>query len=118
MRSLTILLTLILTAVIAPAADISGKWTFQVETSAGSGSPTFVIEQKGEALTGSYSGALGEAKIRGTVKGDQITIEFDVEGGGQAAKIEYKGTIESDTKMKGTVKLGSFGEGTWTGARQ
>jgi hypothetical protein len=118
MRSLTILLTLVLAAGIALAADISGKWVFQVETSAGTGSPTFVIEQKGEEITGSYSGALGEAKIRGTVKGDQVAIEFEVEGGGQSAKVEYKGTIENDKKMKGTVKLGSFGEGTWTGARQ
>jgi hypothetical protein len=100
------------------AADVSGKWIFTVETSAGSGSPTFVLKQDGESLTGDYSGALGQAKVRGSVKGDQILIEFDVEGQGQSAAIQYKGVVESNTRMKGAVKLGTFGEGTWTAQKQ
>ena len=100
------------------AADVSGAWNFAVETSAGSGSPTFVLKQDGEKLSGSYSGVLGEAKVTGTVKGNEIYITFTVDGSGESAKVEYKGTIESDTKMKGTVKLGTFGEGTWTAAKK
>ncbi len=105
-------------AVAAYCADISGKWVFQVETGAGSGSPNFTFEQQGEALTGTYSGLLGQAKLKGTVKGTQVEFTFDVEGDAGKATVEYKGTVESDTKMKGTVKLGSFGDGTWTGTKQ
>ncbi|MBM3812998.1 MAG: hypothetical protein FJW20_15360 [Acidimicrobiia bacterium] len=115
MRTLVFLL---LTGGLALAADISGKWVFQVETSGGSGSPTFIIKQDGEKLSGSYSGALGEAKIRGSVKGEEVTIEFDAEGGGQSAVITYKGKIESPKKMSGTVKMATFAAGTWTGTKQ
>ena len=58
--------------VVIPAQDkvnVTGTWVFQVETSAGAGSPTMTFKQEGEALTGKYSGQLGEADLKGTVKG-------------------------------------------------
>src|SRR6266436_1508120 len=54
------------------AADISGTWEFTVETSQGSGSPSFEFKQDGEKLTGTYSGMFGKAPISGTVKGDKL----------------------------------------------
>ena len=51
------LLTLIAFAALAFAADISGKWTFDVETDLGSGTPTFVFKQDGEKLTGNLQWA-------------------------------------------------------------
>jgi len=53
------------TAVLAQAAktDVTGKWTFTVETGAGSGTPTMTFKQEGEKLTGHYSGQLGEADL-------------------------------------------------------
>lgn len=108
-----ILFLLAFTAIVACAADVSGKWTFQVETSAGSGTPTFVLKQDGEILTGSYTGALGEAPVKGTVKGDKIEITFEVQG----YAIVYSGTIESATAMKGAVKLADQATGTWTGKK-
>jgi hypothetical protein len=36
-----------------------------VETSAGSGSPTFILVQKGDAFSGSYKGQLGEGTFTG-----------------------------------------------------
>jgi hypothetical protein len=107
------LFLLALAASLASAADVSGKWTFQVETSAGSGTPTFVLKQDGENLSGTYSGALGEAPVKGTVKGDKIEITFEVQG----YAIVYSGTVESPTAMKGAVKLADQATGTWTGKK-
>ena len=64
-------------ALSALAHDVSGKWTFNVETDAGSGSPTFVFKQDGEKLTGTYSGMFGTADLAGTVKGDGIEFSFE-----------------------------------------
>ena len=94
--------------------DISGAWVFQVETSAGSGSPTFNFKQEGEKLTGDYKGAFGEAPLTGTVKGGKIDFEIK----GQQGTLTYTGTIEKDGTMKGTVQLGEVGSGTWTGKRR
>ena len=94
--------------------DISGAWVFQVETSAGSGSPTFTFKQEGEKLTGDYKGAFGEAPLTGTVKGGKVDFEIK----GQQGTLTYTGTIEKDGTMKGTVQLGDVGSGTWTGKRR
>jgi hypothetical protein len=58
---------------------VTGKWTFQVETSAGGGTPTFTFKQDGEKLTGHYSGQLGEADLTGSVKGQDISLAFGVD---------------------------------------
>jgi hypothetical protein len=104
-------------AQIASAADVTGTWLMAVETGAGSGSPTFVLVQKGEALSGSYKGMLGEAQVSGTVKGDEVTIEYKVEGQGQTLAVKYSGKTDGKT-MSGKVSLGQLGEGTFTGTKQ
>ncbi|HEX4949449.1 MAG TPA: hypothetical protein VFZ34_22430 [Blastocatellia bacterium] len=93
--------------------DLTGTWVFQVETSAGSGTPTMVFKQEGEKLTGKYSGQLGEAELKGTVKGNQIQFSFDPGVG----VVTYTGTIENGT-MKGKVQLGDQASGTWTAKRK
>ena len=111
----------ILSALISAAAmatDITGKWTFQVDTDAGSGSPTFVFRQTGEKVSGTYSGLFGTAELAGTVKGDDIEFSFEAGTADQKAKITYKGKIDSAAKMHGTADLGSVGSGTWVGTKQ
>jgi hypothetical protein len=104
-------------AQFASAADVTGTWIMAVETSAGSGTPTFILVQKGEALSGSYKGQLGEAQVAGTVKGDQVTIEYQVAGQGQSLAVKYSGKTDGKT-MSGKVSLGQLGEGTFTGTKQ
>ncbi len=100
-------------AALAFAADISGKWTFEVVLDAGSGSPTFEFTQSGETLTGTYHGQFGEAKVTGTVKGDKVDFTF----GGDAGSVKYSGTILDAKKMKGTVDYGEVGKGTFTATK-
>jgi hypothetical protein len=104
-------------AQLAAAADVTGTWIMAVETSAGSGSPTFVLVQKGDALSGSYKGQLGEAQVTGTVKGDDVTIEYKVDGQAGSLAVKYSGKTDGKT-MSGKVSLGQLGEGTFTGTKQ
>jgi len=102
----------------AAKVDVTGKWLFAVDTSAGSGTPTFTFKQDGEKLTGHYSGQLGEAELTGTVKGQAISFTFTGDAQGNQIDAAYSGTVESKDAMKGTVKLAGLGEGTFTGKRQ
>jgi hypothetical protein len=97
--------------------DVTGTWLFQVETSMGSGTPTFTFKQEGEKLTGHYKGLLGEADLSGTVKGNVITFSFNFDAQGMQGTVTYTGTIDRDT-MKGTAKLADAAEGTFTAKRQ
>ena len=118
---LTCMRTVVVVCLMSMAAlahDVSGKWTFNVETEAGSGSPTFVFKQVGEKLTGTYSGTFGTAELTGTVKGDAIEFSFEATIVDQKGKVVYTGKIEAADKMKGEVEFSGLGKGTWTGTKQ
>ena len=105
-------------AAASDKTDISGAWAFQVESSAGAGSPNFTFKQDGEKLTGQYKGAFGEAPLTGTLKGGKVDFSIKVEAQGQQMTITYTGTVEKDGSMKGTAELGEVGSATWTAKRQ
>lgn len=98
--------------------DVTGKWLFTVETSAGGGTPTITLKQDGDKLTGHYTGQLGESDLTGTVKGRELTFTFSVEVQGTALVCTYAGSIESKDSLKGTVKIAPLGDGTFTAKRQ
>ena len=99
--------------------DVTGKWTFTVQTDAGGGTPTVTLKQEGEKLTGHYSSQnLGEADLTGTVKGQEIKFTFNADAQGTSLTITYTGTIENKDSMKGSVDLGGMAQGTFTAKRQ
>src|SRR5579864_4148306 len=110
-----ILASLILFAASALAADLSGTWSAAVTLDAGSGTATFVLKQSGDQLAGTYSGALGDAKVTGTVKGDTVEWGFDNQ---DAGKVKYTGTIKSPTKIEGSVEYGQLGKGTFVAEKK
>ena len=99
--------------------DVTGTWTFTVQTDAGGGTPTVTLEQDGEKLTGHYSSQnLGEADLTGSVKGQEIKFTFNADAQGTSLTITYTGTIENKDSMKGSVDLGGMAQGTFTAKRQ
>ncbi len=96
------------------ASNVEGHWDMKVESALGSGSPTFDLKQAPEAsITGTYKGRLGEADVKGTVKGNMVYMEFSISGN----VIEYDGTVDGDS-MKGKIKFSDQGEGTFAGTRR
>jgi hypothetical protein len=120
--SLALLALLTLPALPAPVAaqavDVSGEWVFDVSTSQGSGSPTFLFKQDGERLTGTYKGLLGQAELTGTVKEKAIRFSFTGTLQGTELTVTYEGSIEGTDSVKGTVDFGGMGTGTFTGRRK
>ena len=99
--------------------DLTGKWMFEVQTDAGTGTPTVTLKQDSKKLTGHYSSqTLGEADLTGTVKGQNVHFTFMADLGGQAAPVTYDATIQSKDAMKGTIDIAGLATGTFTGKRQ
>jgi opacity protein-like surface antigen len=115
--SAALALVAVLAASTAFAADVTGTWAMTVETQAGAGNPTLTLTQKGETVTGTYKGQLGEAPVNGTIKGDDFSLKIKVNAQGQDLEIEYTGKVDG-ASMSGKVVLGTFGEGTFTGKKQ
>jgi hypothetical protein len=127
MRSTAVrVVTLVVAALVAATAfagqaakvDVSGKWTFNVETGAGSGTPTITLKQDGEKLTGHYSGQLGEADLTGTIKGADFTFKFTVDAQGNNLECTYKGAAEGKDSLKGTLNIAGLADGTFTAKKQ
>ena len=110
-----------LTPVCAEAepVNLTGTWAVQYMGSQGPIKMTFVFKQTGEKLTGDYSGPFGPYKVRGIVKGKQVVFGWEQEGnGGTTFTVAFKGTIESATRMTGTVGSPFCKDCTWTAARK
>lgn len=116
-RAFAVLLCAMLWIGSAYAADISGTWKLTVNTSAGTGTPTLVVAQAGETLTGTYTGRFGESPITGTFKDGAINFSFDASGPMGSAHVNYTGTVAGDT-MSGNMQMGDMAGGTFTGKRQ
>jgi hypothetical protein len=102
-----------------PAVDISGTWSFSVDLDTGGhGDPTFVFKQDKETLTGSYDGPLGQYKVTGSVKENKAVFGFEFTNDGETHKVTYTGTVESATKMSGTIEIADGPKGKWTAARK
>ena len=116
--ALASIIILLLLAWSGAAADLTGTWLGDVQTDAGSGTPTFVLKQDGDKLSGTYSGQLGEAKLTGTVKGTAVQFGFSLSQGGDSIEIKYEGEVQADGTMKGKVAFGTMASGTWTAKKK
>jgi hypothetical protein len=100
----TLLSVLVLGAMTLMAADVTGKWSAEMQGRNGqTRNVNFNFKQDGSTLTGTLAGAMGgEAEIaNGKVDGDNISFDVTREFQGNTVKIHYTGTVEGDSiKMK------------------
>ena len=119
-KLLLVVLALALSAssIAAQKFDLTGDWAFEVQTDQGSGSPSIVLKQTGDKLTGKYKGQLGEGDITGTVTGNTFKFSFSGNAQGTEFTVTYDGEIESNDSVKGKVDLAGMATGTFTGKRK
>jgi len=87
----------LLLAVTTFAADISGKWTAEVQGRNGAMTTTFVFKVEGEKVTGTVSGRGGDTPISdGTVKGEDLGFNVTMNFNGNEMKMAYKGKVAGD----------------------
>jgi hypothetical protein len=103
MRLCTFLITFLLLAVSAFAADIDGKWTGSIPTPNGDFSQTFTFKADGAKLTGSLVGMDGaeipiaNGKIDGNNISYTVTLDF-----GMPFVLTYTGVVSgNELKVKG-----------------
>jgi hypothetical protein len=95
-------------------SPLNGTWNFSVQTSMGSGDPVFDLKHETDStVTGTYRGALGESTVSGSLKGKDVYLHFTINDN----LVEYRGTLDGKS-MKGTVKLGTMAEGTFTAVKK
>ncbi len=113
-KSLSVALFCLITQLAFAGHHLNGTWSLNVTLGGQQGGTAKIelVEGEGGALTGKYTGALGNESLTGTVKGSAVEFSFD----SQAGKITYKGTVTGN-KMAGNCSYGMAGEGTFEGMK-
>jgi len=113
---------LLILAIGAFAADVSGKWTYeQAGRNGGPGRPvTITLKQDGNKLTGSVPG-MGRGgdnpppptEIKnGKVDGDKVSFEVVREFNGNSMTTKYEGTVSGDEMKLKVTREGQNGPQT------
>lgn len=86
-------------ALAAYAADVTGKWTYEMQGRNGNSmTQTLNLKADGDKLTGTVSGRRGETEISdGKIDGDTITFNVVREFNGNSMTMKYTGTVSGDT---------------------
>ncbi len=93
-----------------------GTWTTTMNTPMGAQNGTMELKTEGGTLTGTLSGPQGSLDIEdGTVDGDSLAFKASVTSP-MAMTLEFSATVDGDS-ISGDVKLGAFGNATFTGTR-
>ena len=102
----------------APAVSLTGTWSVSLELPNISATPTMVLKQDGEKLTGEYiSQQYGKFPLTGTVKGSDVTISYAMTVEGTGLNVTYAGTIDKDGKIAGSVNFGDMMNGTFSATK-
>lgn len=102
-----------LLAMAAFAADVTGKWTAEVQGRGGNTQTvTMNLKADGSALTGTVSGRNGDSQItNGKVDGDTISFTVVREFQGNSVKINYTGKVSGDEIKFTQQREGGEGKG-------
>ncbi|MEM6414845.1 MAG: hypothetical protein AAF720_09355 [Pseudomonadota bacterium] len=96
--------------------SVDGNWNLSMKTPMGEQNGTLTLKSDGGALSGEMSGATGRADLKdGTVDGGKVAWKADITSP-MPMTLEFEGEVDGDT-ISGNVKLGSFGNATFSGAR-
>jgi hypothetical protein len=103
----------------AAKVDLTGTYNVSVETPNINATPTVVLKQDGEKLTGDYvSAQYGKFPLTGTVKGDDVSFAFAMNVEGNGLNVTYTGKADKDGGIKGSVTYGDLMSGTFTATKK
>ena len=99
LKAIRILLAGCVAAVALWAADVTGKWTYEMPGRDGNTmNGTMNLKAEGDKLTGTVGGARGDTDISdGKIDGSNVSFNVVREFNGNKMTISYKGKLDGDT---------------------
>ncbi|MDP7672050.1 MAG: hypothetical protein QGF21_08905 [Vicinamibacterales bacterium] len=102
----------------APAADLTGEWTAEIEFAAGRSTHALYLHQQGGAITGSHQGDFVTRDLRGSLEGTALRLRSARgEEYGDALTFTFSGTVMED-RISGSLDMGEYLGATWTATRK
>jgi hypothetical protein len=96
--------------------SVDGTWTTTMNTPMGAQNGTMELKSEGNTLSGTLAGPQGSLDLEdGTIDGNNLTFKASVTSP-MAMTLEFSAVVDGDN-ISGDVKLGAFGNATFTGTR-
>ena len=106
-----------LAAAVGAQATLTGEWAMEFTTPRGGRSEyTLYMTQEGPRLTGHLTSEYGETPVKGSVNGDEVKLAWSIIENGKPLDISVTATVKGDA-IRGTIKLGTVGEGVFSAER-
>lgn len=105
-------------APVPPATDLTGEWVLTVNLGNGSGVRDAEFAQDGNELRGTVSSSMASGELEGTIEGDKVRFTVLLAMETTLFEVTYIATWRDGQLVDGTVDLGSYDQGTFTGARK
>jgi hypothetical protein len=113
------LFPLLALSILPVFADVSGVWDVQGDVA---GNPVVVactLKQEETKLSGACKSELGNSELTGAVDNDKVQWQYEVEYQGTKYTLIYAATLESETAMKGTIRVANEeADGPFTAKKQ
>ena|SRR5579872_764117 len=111
-----ILLAFVAAALSASGTHITGIWRLTGRIADVIIDRVCTIEQTEGRIQGPCKNEAGKTVLRGEVSGDSVTWKYEAKYDSATVVLVFKGTIESDSAMKGTIVASdTAGNNTTTG---
>ncbi len=96
--------------------SVAGIWNITTNTPMGAQKGTLTLDVNGDELTGTMSGAQGSMELEnGKVDGNSVSWSAKISQP-MPMTLEFSGSVDGDS-ISGNVKLGAFGNATFSGDR-
>lgn len=110
-------LVLALAVAVVSAADISGTWNVDGDVVGNPVKFACALKQAGEKLSGTATMQGKEIPMTGSVKGQVVTFQFDVDHEGSTYTNVFTGKLGDSGILEGKIEVGGV-EGTFTAKKQ
>ena len=109
-KTLMVLMSLVLVAAFAFAADVDGKWTGTINVTGQETPVTYVFKAEGNSLTGTLSQGGPSIPIKnGKIDGKNISFLLEIDYQGNMMQVNYTGVVSpTEIQLTGEVQGQSF----------
>jgi hypothetical protein len=95
---------------------IDGTYKIEIDTPMGKQEATLTLKASGDKLSGTAESMMGKNDFTGTVNGNDVAWNMDINSPMGQMKLEYSGKITGND-IAGEVKAGNFGSSPFKGKR-
>jgi hypothetical protein len=97
------IILVLLAAIPVSGAQIAGTWRLTGKIADVTINRVCTIQQTDNRIQGPCKNQMGETTLIGEVNGDQVTWKYEAKYEGTTVVLVFKGKVESDSKIEGTI---------------